>query len=257
MHHIISDIHGCFFTLQKLIEKVRAVDPDAIFIGIGDYQDRGKWNKEVLDLIIAMEKEGKFIPLRGNHDNVIDYIVNDHYLGNIRDMLSYPSHERAVDWWMHNGLASTLVSYGVDPDLRALEVVKQFREAMPEEHRQFIKSLKMLWSNKTHFCCHAYYRPTEELPITDRFLKPSQIDEMLWSRFARHPLDYNLIPVTTVWDKIGVFGHTPTTIYNSPVPVVYDKIRLIDTGCFTKNYLCAFCTETDDYILQSTDSADI
>jgi len=49
-HRIIAigDIHGCINTLRALIEKINP-RPDDQFVFLGDFIDRGKNSKEVVD----------------------------------------------------------------------------------------------------------------------------------------------------------------------------------------------------------------
>lgn len=256
---IVSDVHGCFYTLQKLLDKVLFADKDAQFVFVGDYVDRGLHNKAVIDLLITLQKQGA-ICLRGNHDDVVDALLNDHNLHNMREyVVGPPTIRKIFSWWMLNGLDSTLDSYDVVGHrcirLPPEDIVSEWREKTPQEHKEFFQNLDLYWENDTHFSCHAYMRPNEELPRSLRFMPSDRRVETLWSRF---PSRYgSFFPTETQWDKIGVFGHTPTNaVYGSPVPIKYDKIRLIDTGAFTDNYMCAYSCELDDWILQATDPSD-
>ena len=50
----IGDIHGCFKTFKSLLEtKINLTKEDQLFL-LGDYIDKGKRNKEVLDYIIQV-----------------------------------------------------------------------------------------------------------------------------------------------------------------------------------------------------------
>lgn len=68
--YIISDLHGCFYTLKKLIEKVRRKNESPQFVFVGDYVDRGLNSKQCVELLIQLQSEGA-ICLRGNHDDVM------------------------------------------------------------------------------------------------------------------------------------------------------------------------------------------
>lgn len=263
MNIIFGDIHGCFYTLEKLLHRVHKLDPNAKLIFIGDYVDRGHHNKEVVDLLLSLQKEGA-VCLRGNHDNVIDWILNDgHFLGNIHEFVrGSPRAWNVMSWWNYNGLGETLASYGCRKQMERhqstsysldWEAIRQeFVEKCPDDHKQFFHDLPIFWESETHFACHAFYRPGEELPRDFKFVLSDRIDEVLWSRFSMMHLTHQ-----TRWDRIGVFGHTPVKGgYGSEVPIKWDKIRLIDTGAFTGEYLCAYLCEADDHILQLTDSRD-
>lgn len=257
MQHIISDVHGCYHTLLKLIDKVRSSDGDASFIFIGDYVDRGLFSKDVVEYVIEMQKQGA-ICLKGNHDNVVGYLLNGNYDGDLREMIvGTPTEEKVYSWWLQNGFGATLKSYGVDHLLGgygAPDPIELFKK-LPELHKQFFQSLQLYWTNDTHFCCHAHYRIDEDCPRSPLFVNSNDIDDMLWTRFERD--GQGLRPVSPKWSKIGVFGHTPTTYYNSPTPIKYDKIRLIDTCAFLGNYMCAYNVQLDDWILQATAAKDM
>lgn len=63
MIHIISDVHGCYDTLLKLMEKL---PKDSIKIFVGDLIDRGPKSKEVVQYII----DNKFLCIKGNHEQM-------------------------------------------------------------------------------------------------------------------------------------------------------------------------------------------
>lgn len=253
MQFIIGDIHGCNYTLQKLLKSVQVADQHPKFVFLGDYADRGLHSREVIDTLLDLQKNYDTVLLRGNHDDVIDWLLNGHALSN--DDWKQKGDLHTWTWWAYNGLIQTTNNYGVtfDGTMNSLEA---WRAAVPEEHKQFFNDLVLYWENETHFACHAYMRPTEELPRDLKFMPNDRNDEALWSRFPRAGCHLD-VKNKIQWDKIGVFGHTPTKSYGSPVPIKYDKIRLIDTGVFLDNYLTAYCCDWDDWILQATDSRDL
>lgn len=262
MQWIISDCHGMIFTLTSLLEKIRGYDSDAKFVFVGDYVDRGKNNKQVVDLMIEMQSQGA-ICLRGNHDNVIDWMVNNqHYIGHISEYVSgKPTYYNVTNWWIHNGLGPTLESYGVElpggygcvmhPEA-CLDVFNGFAARMPRSHKDFFLNLPLYWENDTHFACHAYYKPNAPLPRKISWTSDEVADMTLWSRFSNFDLT-----TPTQWDRIGVFGHTPVKNYGASAPIKWDKIRLIDTGSFMRDgYICGYSCETDDFFLYPSDSRD-
>ena len=67
----IGDIHGHYFTFKALLDKIGLNKQDQLFL-LGDYIDRGKQGKEVLDFIIELIDNGYHIfPLRGNHEEML------------------------------------------------------------------------------------------------------------------------------------------------------------------------------------------
>jgi len=60
--YVIGDVHGCFNTLKKLIDKL---PKDANLIFVGDLCDRGRYSKEVITLVI----QNNYQVILGNHDH--------------------------------------------------------------------------------------------------------------------------------------------------------------------------------------------
>ena len=251
---LIADIHACLYTLQKLLDKVFVADKQPQFVFLGDYGDRGLHTKAVVDALLGLQKEHEVIFLRGNHDDVFDCLLNDHSLSTN----DWPRMEKVeiLSWWVLNGLISTMNSYGVTFD-GSLECLQEWQRAVPDEHKQFFLNLPIYWENETHFACHAYMLPTEELPSDLKLMPSDRNDEALWSRFPISPAGNLDVKNKIQWNKIGVFGHTPTQSYQSPIPIKYDKLRLVDTGAYQGNYLTAYNVSWDDWILQATDSRDL
>lgn len=68
---VIADIHGCFYTFQSLVKKLRLDTNDHLFI-LGDMINRGKRSQYVIDFILQLYAAGyKIFPLQGNHENFI------------------------------------------------------------------------------------------------------------------------------------------------------------------------------------------
>lgn len=78
---MISDIHGCYKTFMKLLERLKLKKEDQLFL-LGDYIDRGPDSGGVIDLIIDLIAQGyQVYPLRGNHEqNFLEAIKQYSYL---------------------------------------------------------------------------------------------------------------------------------------------------------------------------------
>jgi len=67
----IGDIHGC---LEKLEELMSGIDIDSrndTLVFIGDYIDRGRFSKEVVDYILQLQSKYKnLVCLLGNHERM-------------------------------------------------------------------------------------------------------------------------------------------------------------------------------------------
>ena len=69
--YAIGDVHGCFYTLKKLLDSISLSKSDMVFL-LGDMINRGKRSREVIDYIILMRSKGFQIhPIRGNHEHFI------------------------------------------------------------------------------------------------------------------------------------------------------------------------------------------
>lgn len=67
---VMTDIHGCFQTFLKLLEKISLTKEDQLFI-LGDMVDRGPYSFLVIEKIVELIVEGYSVfPLRGNHEQL-------------------------------------------------------------------------------------------------------------------------------------------------------------------------------------------
>lgn len=63
--YVMSDIHGCFDMLMRMLDYIEFSDTDTLIIA-GDYIDRGLQNKQMLEWIVNVPDNVKLI--KGNHD---------------------------------------------------------------------------------------------------------------------------------------------------------------------------------------------
>jgi len=65
----IGDVHGCYYTLKRLLEdKVGVTKEDQIFL-LGDIIDKGENSSLVLDLILELKRmDFQIFPIKGNHE---------------------------------------------------------------------------------------------------------------------------------------------------------------------------------------------
>lgn len=69
---VIPDIHGCLATFKALLGQIKLTKNDQLFL-LGDYINKGKDSKGVLDLIIKLQGQNGYqiYPLRGNHEQML------------------------------------------------------------------------------------------------------------------------------------------------------------------------------------------
>lgn len=167
----IGDVHGCFYTLKELWERVNPTQED-IIIFLGDYIDRGNHSYEVIEFLKEKKKEFPFlILLLGNHED-----------------LCYNAYETKDSWlWLMNGGGATQNSFlqnGKEwdsdlllfiSDLESYIVLEDYglcfvHANIPEAEDPEYETLKnMLWSrsfvNNTPFtvvCGHTRHKHPKE-----------------------------------------------------------------------------------------------
>jgi serine/threonine protein phosphatase 1 len=166
---IIGDIHGCLDILKGLMDKIDW-DPDKDgLIFLGDYIDRGRDSKGVIDYILGLKRMSQNIQcLMGNHEELfLNYINGD-------DEGSF----------LYNGGVSTLTSY----------YEAGSREIDPS-HIDFLKSLLLMIELDEYYVVHAGFKPG--VSVTDQSVK-----DTLWIREPFIFSDYD-------FGKRIIFGHTP------------------------------------------------
>ena len=76
-YFVVGDIHGCYYTLLKLLKEWNKNKERLVFVG--DYINKGKHSKEVVGLIQSLQKKYQnTIVIKGNHEyQMVQYILND------------------------------------------------------------------------------------------------------------------------------------------------------------------------------------
>lgn len=71
---IIGDVHGCYTCLKEAVGET--LNPDVLYVFVGDYFDRGIENKEMYDFLVRHHKDSNVILLEGNHEKHIWKLIN-------------------------------------------------------------------------------------------------------------------------------------------------------------------------------------
>jgi serine/threonine protein phosphatase 1 len=219
----IGDIHGCLNELTSLHKKILTHDKfdvkKDLLIYLGDYIDRGKNSKEVINQILKLkDNKIKTINLMGNHEEfMIDFLFNKQ--NNIKN-------------WLNFGLDQTIRSY----DIEVVDFIKngfeddiidnlrnELLNKMSEGHINFFKNLDLSYSSEKYLFVHAGIDPSKNL-------KDQTKKDYLWSGSdIFFDKDFRA-------EKIIVHGHRPErNIVNHPYRIN------IDTGCFFSNKLSCVC----------------
>lgn len=204
---VIGDIHGCFYTLVELYNKIIELYPNIPIYTVGDLVDRGNFSYQVVEFV----KEKNIILTPGNHDYMFYHFFKE------------PSSIFARSWFF-NGSESTLESY------------EEHQNEM-FEHIDFIKSAPLYFNLDDCFISHAgisiYYNKflpqnfRENLDVLASFIE-NDISSDRGIMWTRDPL-LNL-------GKLQVVGHTK----QPDITFVEDSNALyIDTGACVGNKLSA------------------
>ncbi len=163
----IGDIHGEINKLNSLLENLNLAKSDTV-VFLGDYIDRGKHSKEVIERLIDLSEKVNCIFLKGNHEQMV------------LKMLKTKS-EADIGNWLMNGGNETLNSYG---DLLGMLML----------HGKFLKNLKPYYLTDKYLFVHAGINPNKSLEEQNE-------DDLLWIRDDFIDTKHNLK------QKI-IFGHT-------------------------------------------------
>ncbi len=167
----IGDIHGCLWSLEKLLDSLPVNWGKDLVIFLGDYIDRGPDPRGVIEKLLELKEfyRDKIITLKGNHEWMFERFL------------------RGIDTdvFLYNGGGTTLRGY----------YNKKGYLEIPEEHLRFLKELKLYYETDNYIFVHAGLRPGKELKDQDE-------EDLLWIRDSFYLSEYK-------FPKIVVFGHTP------------------------------------------------
>lgn len=212
--YAVGDVHGCIDQLveleARLADDASNIEGDKWLVTVGDHVDRGPASRAVIEHVMGPAPAGfRRFSLLGNHEQM---------------MLDFFDNPSAHAYWLDEGGAATLASYGIEldyPPLRSHEPVRQLiAERFPVAHRQFLEDLPIYLSLPGWLFVHAGIKPG--LPLA------AQTDEdLIWIRkpFLTSQLTGGL--------RI-VHGHTPGK------DIVATPHRIdVDTHCYQTGKLSA------------------
>jgi serine/threonine protein phosphatase 1 len=207
--YAVGDVHGCddkLAAMHRLIAadaRARPV-PRVTLVHLGDYVDRGPDSAAVLDRLLGHSPlpGAEVVNLLGNHEAMM------------LDACAADAAEEAMPFWLDNGGAQTLRSYGAaaeDPDAW---------DAVPEDHLEMLRQLPLQHRAGDYLFVHAGVRPGIPLERQDPF-------DLIWIREPFLSFEGDL-------PQVVVHGHTPAS-----QPAIRAHRIGIDTGaCFGGSLTC-------------------
>jgi len=136
----IGDIHGCVHALDTLLEKIAPQSGDTI-VCLGDAIDQGRDTRDVLDRLIELSGQCRFVLILGNHEEMLF------------ESLHNPA---ALDSWVQAGGFATLNSYRFGGSI----------DVIPQDHIDFLRGGRDFFETDTHIFTHAGYDPA--LPMSQQ-----------------------------------------------------------------------------------------
>src|SRR5699024_5639342 len=173
----ISDIHGELELFDSLLEKLNYDADEDQLILLGDYVDRGRDSKGVLNRVSELKRNGAIV-LRGNHDEMMLNAVN--------------GVPEALERWERNGALITLQSHDSSIENVTLSAGTEF-----EKHISLIREMDYYYETKDYIFVHAGVSPDIPVQKTDPHT-------FVWIR--------DLFYEKYSGDKTVIFGHTPTSV---------------------------------------------
>ncbi len=178
---------------------------------LGDYIDRGKDNKKVIEFIQELVRYG-VIALRGNHDQLfLDYVKRPHIYTNVYN-------------YLQNGGHTTLKNYIKDFDTYVW---------CDESYQQWAKEIMLQYGDDVEFLDSLpYYHETEDYIFVHAGInthlkdwKNTTNEEFIWIRGRFLNYDHGL-------DKTVVHGHSPTINIHNSYDIYFGNKKInIDGAC--------------------------
>jgi len=146
---IVGDIHGCLDMLKRLVDKIDWRPKKDRLIFLGDYVDRGKDPKGVIDFLLELKEESDLVQfLMGNHEDLfLDYLGG----GDLK-------------LFLYNGGETTIYSYELNGEI-----------IVPDAHISFLKSLDTIIEFEDYYIVHAGFRPAVDI-------HKQSLEDLLWIR---------------------------------------------------------------------------
>ncbi len=199
---ILGDIHGCFRSMEKILELAEFDPGKDTLISVGDLVDRGPRVYEVIEYMIELKAKmgARCVIVLGNHEDMA--MENGFFPG---------------DLWIYNGAGKTLDSFLAHGEDIHSDRFIHFFDSMPYFYKD---------PENRFIVTHA--------GLTKNLLEDNSPQDMLWNRdFEQYEGKLCICghtPVSNPFWKSGIGAPVrllPDTAYELPENGLID----IDTGC--------------------------
>ncbi|MCX8049270.1 MAG: symmetrical bis(5'-nucleosyl)-tetraphosphatase [Methylohalobius sp.] len=256
-HYAIGDVQGCFFELNRLLDKIK-FDPASDFLWFtGDLVNRGPHSLETLRFVKSLGDRA--VTVLGNHDLHLLAVANGQEYRHKQDLaaiLTAPDRDELIDWLRRRPLLYQsgkfcLIHAGLPPqwDLdtarrcaREVESVLQSERWHPFLHHMYGNEPD-IWSEdltgwaRWRFIVNCFtrlrYCDQQGRLVLEPTAQPQEVPHLVpWFRFPRRASQGQEI----------IFGHWSTLGF-----VVENGCYGIDTGCVWGGQLTALRLDGEMY----------
>ncbi|ALJ05068.1 metallophosphatase [Pseudalgibacter alginicilyticus] len=202
----IGDIHGGLKALIQVLNKMEVTEEDTL-IFVGDYVDGWSESAQVVQFLIELSEKIKCVFIKGNHD-----VWCQEWL---------KSEKVDLTWYMHGG-KETMESY------------VGFSDVEKKAHFQFFNSMPLYYlDDENRLFLHAGFTSmhgVEKEVFETTFYFDRTLWEMVLTMDKTLTEDSEIYPKRLKHYKEIFIGHTPTTNFNSELPMRAANVWNIDTG---------------------------
>jgi len=213
---VIGDIHGCFYTLRELYNKICEEYPQAKIYSVGDLVDRGRFSLETIEFIRRTGIE--FTP--GNHD-----LMFTHFFESPGSIFART--------WIHNDHVPTLAAYEFEPE-------------KVWEHVELINNKPLVFNIEDCFITHAGFSSFYKKILPKGYQE--NLDTLIPiidnEHYNEHGVMWNRDRLLNI-GKLQIVGHThdKEPRFDKQANALY-----IDTGAFRGNKLSSAIVENNEVI---------
>ncbi len=231
--YVIGDIHGEYHLLKKMIRRL-PLKPQDKLIFVGDYIDRGKNSKQVVDFILSLKDIYEVITLRGNHEQeMLDTVVlgkKSLWLMKLKGHAMIRSYSPRLAYKISHQIRS-LSPKDMDNPQKIIRIFKPFWNIVSDTHKNFFFNLQAYYEDDEYVVSHAGLPPGQK--VTD----------------VTNERDFyygNILPGLAEWHgpRILIVGHMPTykinrSYFGKPFISANARAIAIDTGVYKTGILTA------------------
>lgn len=219
----IGDIHGGLKALIQVLNKLELKDNDTL-VFMGDYVDGWSESAQVVQFLIELSNQFNCIFIKGNHD-----VWCENWL---------KKDDVNPTWYMHGG-KETLESY------------EDVSESIKMKHSRFFENMPLYHiDNQNRLFVHAGFTSmhgVEKEVFKACFYFDRTLWEMALTMDKRIEKNSELYPQRLKHYKEIYIGHSPTTNYNSDVPMQAINVWNVDTGAAFKGKITAMDIDTKEF----------